>query len=200
MNKGTTYELKFNKFKYLWKSYDGKVDPWVPLLLGVLIGAPLYGLKRMHIIRTDLLILLFIFLPLAIFYMCMAISGETMQELRDASWFLSTSYGCDGGASGPAPGPASAPAPAPAARRLLGPAKSDGPYCAFERVNFWDPVEVVCSFTLIATWILTLAISLIPSHLLTCVAGRLRLRQLDCLEGPASMHRHLADGRMHHGT
>ena len=62
-----------------------------------------YVLKRKHIMRTDLLILLFIIVPLVIFWIGVGIEGSTMQELREKGWFLTTTYGsCDGSGSGSA--------------------------------------------------------------------------------------------------
>ena len=55
------------------------------MALAVVIGTPLYVVKRMHIIRTDLLILAFILAPLIIFYIVAAImygsvGSDTMQH------------------------------------------------------------------------------------------------------------------------
>ncbi len=134
----TTYELKFKYVHKLWVAGEGKVDGWLPLLLALIIGAPLYALKRKHIVRTDVLILSFIVLPLAIFYVGVAIAGAEMQQLRDSGWFLTTTYGCaassgsDDGSDG---------SDGSDGRRLGGEGAS-GPYCAFERVDFWRALEV----------------------------------------------------------
>ena len=42
----TTYELKARYVHKLVATYDGRVDPWLPLVLALLIGVPLYALKR----------------------------------------------------------------------------------------------------------------------------------------------------------
>ena len=83
--------LKPFKHKYIENlAYDAEHenDPWLSLLLSLIIGLPLYALKRKHIVPTEQLILGFILAPLALFFIVVAISGVSMQELRDDGWFL----------------------------------------------------------------------------------------------------------------
>ena len=146
----TTFHLKFSYVDRLWTRPAG-VDGWLPMVLAMLIGAPLYVLKRKHIMRTDLLILTFILVPLVVFYIGVAIEGSSMQQLRDAGWFLTTTYGCGSGSgsgsgisggssdSGGDSGSSSYGDDSASGRRL---ADAVGPYCAFGRVDFWTPLEV----------------------------------------------------------
>jgi len=147
----TTYELKFRYVVRLWTRPSG-VDGWLPMVLALLIGVPLYVLKRKHVMRTDLLILAFIAVPLVIFYIGVAIEGSSMQELRNAGWFLTTTYGCASGSSSSSSSDSSDSSGSSSVddgsysddggasgRRL---AASVGPYCEFRRVDFWAPLEV----------------------------------------------------------
>ena len=147
----TTYELKFRYVDRLWTRSNG-VDGWLPMVLALLIGVPLYVLKRKHVMRTDLLILAFIAVPLVLFYIGVAIEGSSMQELRNAGWFLTTTYGCASGSSSSSSSDSSDSSGSSSVddgsysddggasgRRL---AASVGPYCEFRRVDFWAPLEV----------------------------------------------------------
>ncbi|KAL1510690.1 hypothetical protein AB1Y20_006985 [Prymnesium parvum] len=142
----TTHDLKAKYLGELVRDYDDRVDPWVPILLAVIIGVSLYMLKRRHVLRTDILILTFILVPLAIFYVGVAISGKSMQELRDTGWFLTTPYGCaDGGGGG-----SSEPSAHGSHRRLAG--GKEGPFCEFSRVDFWLSLEIVYSSEGLIAW------------------------------------------------
>ena len=148
----TTYSLKFKYMDKILATYDDKVDPYIPIVMALFIGVPLYFIKRAHIVRTDLLILGFIVGPLVIFYIGVAISGESMQELRDTGWFLTTAHGCgSGSSSGSGSGSSSSSSSSGSSssdgsdssssdgRRLAG---GYGPYCPFDLAKFWSPLEV----------------------------------------------------------
>ena len=62
---GTTYELKYSYIEYLTKDNAGSYDPWLAMVLAALIGVPLYMAKRKHLLRTDLLIFVFILVPVS---------------------------------------------------------------------------------------------------------------------------------------
>ena len=159
----TEHELKFKYITNLWISpEEDKVDGWIPLLIALCIGAPLYGLKRKHIIRTDLLILSFMLVPLLIFYTVLGVTGVSMQQMRDRGWFLTTNtvpgssddHECislsfssvsssdSSGSSSHSSGSSSDP------RQLA--SKPGGPYCPFERVNVWHTLELAYSSELVA--------------------------------------------------
>ena len=151
--------LKYKYPPYLSDTYEDKVDPWLPMALAVVIGTPLYVVKRMHIIRTDLLILAFILAPLIIFYIVAAImygsvDSDTMQHLRDTGWFLTT-HGCDSSSAASPSISTSTSSNYSSYGRLLADSSSSsssssgssssggsGPFCPFHRVDFWEPVQV----------------------------------------------------------
>ena len=161
----TTYSLKFKYMDKILATYDDKVDPYIPIVMALFIGVPLYVLKRMHIVRTDVLILAFIVVPLVLFYAGVAIEGSSMQELREAGWFLTTPYGCSsgsgsgsgsdgssssGGSDGSSSSSSSSDGSSSGSSRML--AESAGPYCAFGRVDFYAPLETAYGSGSLVAW------------------------------------------------
>lgn len=99
-------------------------DPWLPLLIAIIYGCLLYGMKRLHVVSAEKLILGFIFVPIVLFFTIVGISGVDMQRLRDTDWFLTQSRdgnGCEGA-------------------------------CAFTRVNFWQTLQVAYGSSNLIAW------------------------------------------------
>ena len=71
-------------------------------------------MKRLHVVATEKLILAFIIVPLILFFVTIAISGVSMDYLRETDWFLTQ------------------------ARDGEGCIKD----CAFVRTDFWQTIQV----------------------------------------------------------
>ena len=72
-------------------------------------------MKRLHVVATEKLILAFIIVPLILFFATIAISGVSMDYLRETDWFLTQ------------------------ARDGEGCTIKD---CAFVRTDFWQTIQV----------------------------------------------------------
>mmetsp|Transcript_9887 Transcript_9887/g.21422 ORF Transcript_9887/g.21422 Transcript_9887/m.21422 type:complete len:1286 (+) Transcript_9887:334-4191(+) len=105
-------------------------DPWLPLLIAVIYGVLLYGLKHLHIVAAEKLIIGFIFFPLIIFFVICKASGISMQELRETDWFLTQMQDGQGCVSDPL----------------------TGPTCPYTRVNFWQTLQVAYGSGDLVAW------------------------------------------------
>ena len=110
----TGYSFKEKYIKKIGLDYPHANDPWLGLTIALIYGIVLYGMKRKHIIPAEKLILAFVFIPLIIFFVTIAIAGVSMDQLREEDWFLTQ------------------------ARDGEGCVKD----CAFTRVNFWQTLQV----------------------------------------------------------
>ena len=84
----TGYHFKQKYIHNLGNDYDHINDPWLPLAIALVYGVALYGFKRLHLVAAEKLILGFIFVPLAIFFVVVAATGTSMEYLRETDWFL----------------------------------------------------------------------------------------------------------------
>lgn len=84
----TGYAFKEKYIKNLGNDLPHINDPWLPLTIALVYGVLLYGLKRSHVIAAEKLILGFILVPIAIFFAIIAISGASMDTMREQDWFL----------------------------------------------------------------------------------------------------------------
>lgn len=110
----TGYSFKEKYVRQIGDPVWHKNDPWVPLLIALVYGVLLYGLKHLHVMAAEKLIMGFIIAPLVLFYAICAIAGTDMDELRDMNWFLTQNrdgLGCEEN-------------------------------CAFTTVNFWQTIQV----------------------------------------------------------
>ena len=110
----TGYSFKHKYIKNLGIDYYHENDPWLPLFLSLLYGCALYYMKRLHLVATEKLILAFIAVPLVLFFITIAITGTSMDYLRETDWFLTQ------------------------ARDGEGCIKD----CAFIRTDFWQTLQV----------------------------------------------------------
>ena len=82
--------------KYSWKvsmgaTYKYVLQSWSPWLLyapAVLLGIPLYVLKKKHIGNPMVILPCFLFLPLILFYIITSIAGYSMVDLRESNWLF----------------------------------------------------------------------------------------------------------------
>lgn len=105
--------MKEKYIKNLGINYDHINDPWLPLTIALIYGCVLYGLKRSHIVAAEKLILGFIGVPLVLFFVIVAISGVSMDHLRETNWFLTQARDGQGCISD----------------------------CAFTRTDFWQSLQ-----------------------------------------------------------
>lgn len=99
-------------------------DPWLPLLIALIYGVLLYGIKRLHVVPAEKLILGFIAAPLVIFFAIVGITGVSMQELRETDWFLTQAR--DG--------------------------RECTMNCAFTIVNFWQTLQIAYGSSGLVAW------------------------------------------------
>ena len=121
----TGYSFKEKYIRNLGLDYYHANDPWLPLLIALIYGILLYGIKHMHIVAAEKLIISFIAIPLILFFAICGIRGVTMDQLREWDWFLTQAVdgqGCGLNDDGSI---------------MLG-----GGNCAFTRTNFWQTLQV----------------------------------------------------------
>ncbi|KAL7541698.1 hypothetical protein ACHAXR_011169 [Thalassiosira sp. AJA248-18] len=120
----TGYAFKEKYIKNIGIDLPHANDPWLPLLIALIYGVLLYGLKRLHVVAAEKLILGFIAVPIVMFFAIVAISDISMQELRENDWFLSQARdgnGCEEN-------------------------------CAFTRANFWQTLQVAYGSIDLVAW------------------------------------------------
>ena len=82
--------------KYSWKVSMGSTykyvltsgHPWMLYAPAILLGVPLYLLKKKHIGNPMVILPAFLFLPLVFFYIVAAAAGFSMADLRASSWLF----------------------------------------------------------------------------------------------------------------
>ncbi|KAL7552508.1 hypothetical protein ACHAWF_015774 [Thalassiosira exigua] len=99
-------------------------DPWLGLLIAIIYGVLLYGIKHLHVVPAEKLILGFIFIPVILFYIIIGAGGISMEYLRETNWFLTQlqdGQGCVGN-------------------------------CPFTRTNFWQTLQVAYGSGHLVAW------------------------------------------------
>mmetsp|Transcript_15923 Transcript_15923/g.28658 ORF Transcript_15923/g.28658 Transcript_15923/m.28658 type:complete len:1321 (-) Transcript_15923:113-4075(-) len=120
----TGYAFKEKYIRNIGLDLPHNNDPWVPLLIALIYGVLLYGIKRTHIVAAEKLILGFIFVPIILFFVITRITGVSMDALREQDWFLTQArdgQGC-----------------------------TDA--CAFTTTNFWQTLQVAYSSQGLVEW------------------------------------------------
>jgi len=120
----TGYAFKEKYIRNLGIDLPHNNDPWVPLLIALIYGVLLYGIKRTHIVAAEKLILGFIFVPIIFFFVITRISGVSMDALRQQDWFLTQARDGEGCTNA----------------------------CAFTTTNFWQTLQVAYSSQGLVEW------------------------------------------------